>query len=231
MLLKCCTHYFSKFGKLSRGHRTWKGQVSFQFQRKAMPNSVPTPIQIALISMPVPSNFTFTFHFHALEKEMATHSSVLAWSIPGTGEPGGLPSMRSHRVGHDWSDLAAAWYRSKSFKLALRSKGTMKFHRHNLGLVQAEEQEIKLPSFPGLCRKQGNSRKISPSLSMLKLFTVNHKKLRKILREMGAPDHLTCLLRPYMQEKKQQLESDMEQWTGSKLRKSMSRLYTITLLI
>ena len=50
-------------------------------------------------------DFTFTFHFHALEKEMATHSSVLAWRIPGMGEPGGLPSMGSHRVGHDWSDL------------------------------------------------------------------------------------------------------------------------------
>ena len=47
------------------------------------------------------SDFTFTFHFHALEKEMAPHSSVLAWRIPGTGEPGGLPSMGSHRVGHD----------------------------------------------------------------------------------------------------------------------------------
>ena len=54
------------------------------------------------------SDFTFTFHFHALEKEMATHSSVLAWRIPWTEEPGGLPSMGSHRVGHDWSDLAAA---------------------------------------------------------------------------------------------------------------------------
>ena len=47
------------------------------------------------------SNFTFTFHSHALEKEMATYASVLAWRIPGTGEPGGLPSMGSHRVGHD----------------------------------------------------------------------------------------------------------------------------------
>ena len=47
------------------------------------------------------SGFTFTCHFHALEKEMATHASVLAWRIPGTGEPGGLPSMGSHRVGHD----------------------------------------------------------------------------------------------------------------------------------
>ena len=46
------------------------------------------------------SNFTFTSHFDALEKEMATHSSLLAWRIPGTGEPGGLPSMGSHRVGH-----------------------------------------------------------------------------------------------------------------------------------
>ena len=47
------------------------------------------------------SDFTFTFHLHALEKEMATHSSVLAWRIPGKGEPGGLPSMGLHRVGHD----------------------------------------------------------------------------------------------------------------------------------
>ena len=59
------------------------------------------------------SNFIFTFHFHALEKEMATHSDVLPWRIPGTGEPGGLPSMGSHRVGHDWSDLAVAAAYSK----------------------------------------------------------------------------------------------------------------------
>ena len=53
-----------------------------------------------------PRDFTFTFHFHVLEKEMPTHSSVLAWRIPGMGELGGLLSMGSHRVGHDWSDLA-----------------------------------------------------------------------------------------------------------------------------
>ena len=52
-------------------------------------------------------DFTFTFQFPALEKEMATHSSVLAWRIPGTGEPGGLPSIGLHRVGHDGSDSAA----------------------------------------------------------------------------------------------------------------------------
>ena len=54
------------------------------------------------------STFTFTFHFHALERAMATHSSVLAWRIPGTGEPGGLLSMGPHRVGHNWSDLVVA---------------------------------------------------------------------------------------------------------------------------
>ena len=75
------------------------------------------------------SDFTFTFHFQALEKEMATHSSVLAWRIPGTGEPGGLPSLGSHRVGHDWSDLAAAatitqapgpWHWIQSYDLVTR---------------------------------------------------------------------------------------------------------------
>ena len=68
------------------------------------------------------SHFTFTFHFHVLEKEMSTHSSVLVWRIPGTGLPGGLPSMGSHRVRRDWSGLATAaaqhlvertWYVSK----------------------------------------------------------------------------------------------------------------------
>ena len=52
------------------------------------------------------SDFTFTFPFHALEKEMAAHSSVLAWRIPGMREPGGLPSLGSHRIRHDWSNLA-----------------------------------------------------------------------------------------------------------------------------
>ena len=68
-------------------------------------------------------DFTFTFHFHALEKEMATHSSVLAWRIPETGEPGGLPSMGLHRVGHDWSDLAVAVAaaRQKNFNMLFES--------------------------------------------------------------------------------------------------------------
>ena len=67
------------------------------------------------------SDFTFTFHLHALEKEMATHPSVLAWRIPGMEEPSGLPSMGSHRVGHNLSDLAAA---AAASILAWRIPGT-----------------------------------------------------------------------------------------------------------
>ena len=65
------------------------------------------------------SDFSFTFHFHALEEEMATHSSILAWRIPGTGQPDGLPSVGLHRVGHDWSDLAAAEAAAKYTKAVL----------------------------------------------------------------------------------------------------------------
>ena len=59
------------------------------------------PLSLKVFIKSLRSDFTFTFHFHALEKEMATHSSVLAWRISGMGEPGGLPTMGSHRVGHD----------------------------------------------------------------------------------------------------------------------------------
>ena len=77
------------------------------------------------------SDFTFTFHFHALEKEMASHSSVLAWRIPGTKEPGGLPSMGSHRVGHDWSDLAVAGLQNVCWALSPKSfKDTHKAVSH-----------------------------------------------------------------------------------------------------
>ena len=69
------------------------------------------------------SDFTSTFCFLALEKEMAAHSGVLAWGIPGMGEPGGLPSMGSHRVGHYWSDLAAAGGASNK-------EPTCQFRRH-----------------------------------------------------------------------------------------------------
>ena len=93
------------------------------------------------------SDFTFTFHFHALEKEMATHSSVFAWRIPGLGEPGGLPSLGLHRVGHDWSDLAAAtgWDKQdmKNNRTELESK--FKCHHWTIALIsQASKVMLKI---------------------------------------------------------------------------------------
>ena len=70
-------------------------------ERMAIVASYMAPIDGVAKSQTRLSDFTFTFHFHTLEKEMAIHSSVLAWRIPGMGEPGGLQSMGSHRVGHD----------------------------------------------------------------------------------------------------------------------------------
>ena len=78
------------------------------------------------------SDFPFTFHFHALEKEMASHSSVLAWRIPEMGEPGGLPSMGSHRVGHDWSNLAAA---------AVFCKAKETCSRSHIGMCQSQSSK------------------------------------------------------------------------------------------
>ena len=102
------------------------------------------------------SDFTFTFHFHALEKEMATHSSVLAWRIRGMGEPGGLPSMGSHRIGHDWSDLAAVaaavhyqWHFNKTQKSRLHPWQT---HRFNMSKVSLENLHCE-QTHPGDCDK------------------------------------------------------------------------------
>ena len=89
------------------------------------------------------SDFTFTFHFPALEEEMATHSSVLAWRIPGMGEPGGLPSVGSHRVGDDWSDLAAA----AAVYTAHRSvPGHMSTSQLQKSCAGGWKSEIKVPS-------------------------------------------------------------------------------------
>ena len=91
------------------------------------------------------SDFTLTFHFHALEKEMATHSSVLAWRTPGMGEPGGLSSMGLHRVGHDWSDLATATDREEGFPCGSAGKESA----CNVG---------DLGSVPGLGRSPGEGK-------------------------------------------------------------------------
>ena len=110
------------------------------------------------------SNFTFTFHFHALEKEMATHCSVFAWRIPGTGEPGGLPSLGSHRVGHDWSDLAAAacrmlcirsteFWRTKSGNSVMYAK-YWELSFHSLSIIEMLWEVIRARSTEFLRRIQ-----------------------------------------------------------------------------
>ena len=88
----------------------YSGLVSFRidrFDHLAVQRTIKTLLQYHSLKASIPQS-SFTFHFHALKKEMATHSSVLAWRILGMREPGGLQSMGSHRVGHDWSNLAAA---------------------------------------------------------------------------------------------------------------------------
>ena len=100
------------------------------------------------------SDFPFTFHFHALEKEMASHSSDLAWRIPGMGEPGGLPSIESHRVGHHWSDLAAVAARLVITFLP-RSKHLLISWLQSPSTVILEPQKIKSATvsivFPSIC--------------------------------------------------------------------------------
>jgi len=112
------------------------------------------------------SAFTFTFHFHTLEKVMATHSSVLAWRIPGTGEPGGPPSMGSHRVGHDWSDLAAAACLFQSLvevcHILSKTSSIVKHKRTLWGLPRTEPHPSTFHEFnlPFVCRKTIGNQEI-----------------------------------------------------------------------
>ena len=167
MLLKCCTQYISKFGKLSSGYRTGKGQFSFQFQGRAMPKNVQTTAQL--------------YSFHMLVRLC-----------------------------------------SKSFKLGFSITWTENFQMYKLDLEKAEEPEIKLPTFIGSLRKQGNSRKTSTSASLTTLkpltvwITTNYGKfLKRWEYQTTSPvSWETC-----MWVKKQKLELDMEQLTGSTLGK------------
>ena len=106
------------------------------------------------------SDFTFTFHFHALEKEMATHPSVLAWRIPGTGEPGGLPTMGSHRVGHDWGDLAAAAAVLQNISKVMSSlqKECVNFFYSQMSRDKLSLQELNKGTLVTVKQRAGSSR-------------------------------------------------------------------------
>ena len=143
MLWKCCTWYASKFGKLSSGHRTGKGQFSFQSQRKAMPKNAQTTTQLR-----------------------SSHMLVKSFS--------------------------------KFSKPAFSNTWTMNFLTFKQVFEKAEEPEIKLPTSTGSSKKQESSRKTSIFcfIDYAKAFDcVDHNKLWQILKEMGIPDHLNCLLR------------------------------------
>ena len=107
------------------------------------------------------SDFTFTFHFHALEKEMATHSSVLAWRIPGTGKPGWLLSMGLHRVRHDWSNLAVAADLQSSFSNVCKYQSVVVHLKLISCLCQlyfSLKKEIEGISFPPQAPRNGHVR-------------------------------------------------------------------------
>ena len=106
------------------------------------------------------------FHFQALEKEMATHSSILAWRIPGTEEPSGLPSMGSHRVGHDWSDLAAAAARNENIHFGREKEKTHYFLV--LPTLFLATQMKKKMIFSYWDRSRGRR-------GVIKIFRVHHK--------------------------------------------------------
>ena len=164
---------------------------------------------------------------------MATHSSILAWRTPGTGEPGGLPSMGSHRVGHNWRNLApaAANYCTialishaskimlKILQASFHSTWTANFQMFKLVLEKAEEPEIKLPTSADSWKKEESSRKTSSSalLTMPKpstvWITINCGKFWKRweYQTTWPASWEIC-----MQVRKQQLELDIEQQTGSK---------------
>ena len=107
------------------------------------------------------SYFTFTFHFHALEQEMATHSSVLAWRIPGTGKPGWLLSMGLHRVRHDWSNLAVAADLQSSFSNVCKYQSVVVHLKLISCLCQlyfSLKKEIEGISFPPQAPRNGHVR-------------------------------------------------------------------------
>ena len=144
---------------------------------------------------------------------MVTHSSVLAWIIPGTGKPGGLPSMGLHRVRHDWSDLAAAAaYSGKAMLKILQAR--LQYMNHELPHVQpgfrkGRGTRDQIGNIWWNIEIQGNSRKTSDSL--ISPNRVDHNKVENSLGDGHIRTTLPVFWETCMQFKKQQLEADEEQ--------------------
>ena len=212
MLWKCCTQYNSKFGKLSSGHRTGKGQSSFQSQRNAMPKNAQTTSQLN------------SSHTLVMEKAMAPHSSTLAWKIPWMEEPGRLQSMGSWRVGHDWNDLAAATAHTSKEMFKILQARLQQYMNCELPEVQA-----------GFTKGRGTRGQIANILWIIKKAREFQKNIYFCFIDYAKPLTMWVTINcgkffkrweyqtswptsweTYMQVRKQQLELDMEQQTGSK---------------
>ena len=134
---------------------------------------------------------------------MATHSGVLALRIPGMGEPGGLPSIGSHKVGHDWSDLAAAAAHASKVMLKILQARLQQYVNHKIPDVQATFRKGRgtrdqIDNIRWIIKKAREFQKniYFCFIDYAKAFDcVDHNKLWNILKKMGIPDHLTCLLR------------------------------------
>ena len=171
----------------------WSQIVCFKAQHHHLQGTAPycSPLQYSCLENPMDggawwaavhgvaksrtqlSDFTVTFHFHALEKKMATHSSVLAWRIPGTGEPGGLPSMGSHRVQHDWSDLAVSrGYTLKFIVTRIRSWNSYLWIRHLESRHRSLKQRILIKS--PVLRADRSKFKSPPPTSCVTLGRLGH---------------------------------------------------------
>ena len=137
------------------------------------------------------------------------------------GEPGGLPSLGLHRVGHDWSDLAVAAAHASKVMLKILQARLQQYMNHEFPDVQAGFRKGRgtRDQIANIWRIIQKAREFQKKIYFCfidyakAIDCVNHNKLWKILKEMGIPDHLICLLRNV---RKQQLELDMEQQTGSK---------------
>ena len=188
--LKVLHSIYQQIWKTQQCPQDWKRSVFIPTPKKGNAKEYSNYRTVALIS-------------HAsTEKAMVPHSNTLAWKIPWTEEPGGLPSMGSHRVGHDWSDLAAAAHASnvilEILQARLQQYITINLQMFKLNLEKAEESEIKLPTSIGSLKKAREFQKniYFCFIDYAKAFDcVDHNKLWKILEEMRIPDHLTCLLR------------------------------------
>ena len=171
---------------------------------------------------------------------MATHSSVLAWRIPGMGEPGGLPSMGSQRVRHDWSDLAAAAAHVSKVMLKILQDRFQQYLNCELPDVQAGFRKGRgtrdqIANIRWIIEKAREFQKniYFCFIDYVKVFDcVDHKKLWKILKEMGIPDQLTCFLRNlYAGQEATVRTGHGNNRLVTNRKRSSSRLYIVTLFI